>query len=289
MNKYIFIALLLLVLIGGYFYTQSREGTPPMPSVSTSETVEETGTVTAVDLSQMALDGPAVVTFEAEDGTYTIAIPSMGINLCAARESIDDVSEVAVGDTVAVKGQRDSEGHIVPCENEVHFFNVTKQYTNEEIGFSFSYPAGYVLEENLSGFSEHPQFVHGLMLTDKQDQAAFQASTDAREGPPTIQVRVIRNTSMLSPSVWVEQNPSESNTALALNAPEEAVVGGANAVRYLVDGLYVMNTHVVAHGGYIFILLGNTLDESSAISQAYGEIVDSFSFIPTPEQAAESL
>ena len=59
----------------------------------------------------------------------------------------------------------------------------------------------------------------------------------------------------------------------------EAVVGGANAVYYLVDGLYPTDTYVVAHGDAIYLLAGAYLTVDDQIHHDFEALVDSFTFI----------
>lgn len=89
-------------------------------------TISASGTVQDVNLDGMALDGPAVVTIKTAIGaTQEIHIPSMGINLCAAVDNIEDVSEIEVGDKVEVRGDISEENTaITPCVSEEHYFRV---------------------------------------------------------------------------------------------------------------------------------------------------------------------
>lgn len=93
-----------------------------------TETIDEVvGTVSAIDASQIAVDGPTEITLDTEDGETVAAVPSMGINLCPATDAIVDVSTLEVGDTVAVRGRADSQGRLVPCESESHYLELRQQ------------------------------------------------------------------------------------------------------------------------------------------------------------------
>lgn len=82
------------------------------------------GTVTAIDLEGVMVDGPAILTIElADESTKEIRVPSMGRNLCKATE-LADVYQIQVGDEVEVLGAEDEEGSIIPCESEEHFLRV---------------------------------------------------------------------------------------------------------------------------------------------------------------------
>lgn len=85
------------------------------------------GTVSSVDLEQVMVDGPAVITLEtADDSTVEIRVPSMGRNLCLATD-LADPYQIEIGDTVEVNGTMDEEGAIVPCASEEHFLRVITQ------------------------------------------------------------------------------------------------------------------------------------------------------------------
>lgn len=90
------------------------------------ETIDEaaTGTITEIDSSQIAADGPTEITLEADSETIVVAVPSMGINLCASADNIVDISSLEVGDMLDVRGRIDTEGRIVPCESELHYLEL---------------------------------------------------------------------------------------------------------------------------------------------------------------------
>ena len=91
-----------------------------------SEQAAFSGTVQSVDLTQMAVDGPAVVTIETEaGGTKEIHVPSMGLPLCPAKDNIADVATINENDTVEVNGDVNVSGAITPCQSEDHYLRVT--------------------------------------------------------------------------------------------------------------------------------------------------------------------
>jgi hypothetical protein len=131
MNK-ILISLVILVLVGGALYyafmRQAPDGnTPPVPesNVAGSGDAEVAGPITAIDTSGVATDGPYLVTIMTVDNELvTIALPSMGILLCPAKNSITSVTDVSVGQTIEAKGSLNEQGQIVPCEKIDHYFRV---------------------------------------------------------------------------------------------------------------------------------------------------------------------
>lgn len=253
--------------------------------------VEFEAVVDTVDLSQISVDGPALINFMSPVGEmHTIAIPSMGLSLCAAHEQIDTVHKIEVGDAIAVRGALNEEGHIVPCEDTSHYFRIgAGVYIDPVLGFEFMYDKGkdgYVFATT-DITSADPTFLGGVQLMQYEDFIELEQTTEPREGPPTIAVRVYENTDNRSAALWVDDNPDESNSDLALGVAEEVVVGGANAVRYTVDGLYPTQTYVVAHGGDIYVITGSYLDEDSEIYRDFQSLLASFVFIPIPSQMEE--
>jgi hypothetical protein len=115
-------ALIIVLIIGilaalGYLHQKTKAPTTPKEG----ETMTREGTITSVDLDSIAFDGPAIVTFQQEDGESTkIEVPSMGLPLCAASDRITDVYELGSGDRIRVTGEVSPNGAIVPCQSEEH-------------------------------------------------------------------------------------------------------------------------------------------------------------------------
>ena len=286
MNKYILVILILVALLFGYLvfgtYTKTdNQGAPLM-----SEETVITGTVTVVDRSQRVLDGPTLISIVTSEGVEkTIAVPSMGINLCRAALQIADVEQLAVGDTVIVRGEEDESSAIVPCEGEGDKLIVVGKMLDATFGYEFEYrkgPDGYITLEDTT--SEHKDYVTGMVIYDAQEYEFLRENEDVREGPPAIRMRVYQNPDKLSSSVWAIRNGQEVNRQLMIGEESEAVVGGANAAHFLTDGLYTTEVYVVAHSAHIYVLSGDYSDTESMIRRDYNDFVTSFSFIPTPNQ-----
>jgi hypothetical protein len=136
------VIIVLLVLVGGAFYLERGENpsytsdTPEATTTQSTSTSDNTGTttegaatvtgqITNLDSSQIAADGPYVLTITADDGQeVTVEVPSMGLPTCAASENIADMSSLSVGQTVSVSGDRQNNGAVVPCESSDHFLRV---------------------------------------------------------------------------------------------------------------------------------------------------------------------
>ncbi len=253
-----------------------------------SKQVTLSGVVTEVDREQMMVDGPGLVTIKTQEGAlHTIALPSFGRNTCVVQDTITDVYAVEVGDSVRVRGEKGVDDLVIPCMDSSHYFKVTGTYTNTQYGFTFPYvkgPQGYVLQDNFSTLSSSTSFVYGLTLTGSADYEFLQKeTTDAREDPPMIRMYVYKNTLKQSPSVWIAKNPKESLRGGVIAEPTEAVIGGANAVHYVADGLYATDTYVVAHGDYMYMLTGSYIDTQSSIYNDFQNIIRAFGFVQAGE------
>lgn len=281
MNKYLILGALLLALIIGYvLYTRDSSDTPVVEDAPSSVTMS--GTITGVDNSKLMLDGPTIITATDDAGEpFLTAVPSMGLSLCPAHINIADVSLATMGDRIEVSGSRDAEGYIVPCDDTTHRLTLTGVQQDAELGYEFSYrkgPDGYqTLDDDES---THGDFVRGLMLVNAKEYEEFSQSTEPREGPPAMHVHVYRNTEKQSAAVWSDKNALETSSAFAFASPTEAVVGGANAVHFVADGLYPVDTYVIAHGEHIYLLLGAHLDTASPIYKDFQSLVSSLTFIP---------
>lgn len=154
---------------------------------------------------------------------------------------------------------------------------VTAEYVSTVSGISFRYPigaGGYVATVRQGG-DDAAKLRETIVLTHETD-------TEAKvngEGPPAITVTAFENDQMQFPLAWANQHKTHSNISLSMGDISEAVVGGANAIRYRADGLYAMDTAVVAHGGYIFVLSGAYIDDSSPTLRDFGSLLASVRFL----------
>lgn len=76
------------------------------------------GEVIAVDLSPMAYDGNATFDVRTDSETVRVEIPAR-TNLCDAE--LGGFSEIAVGDRVEVRGERQASGAVTPCASAGHY------------------------------------------------------------------------------------------------------------------------------------------------------------------------
>lgn len=244
--------------------------------------IERDGIVTNVNLEEMMVDGPGRITFRADDGAvYLIALPSMGLLLCDAKDAIASPSSVAVGDRISVRGTMTEGGDIVPCDDASHYFRVEGMLSDAEANIEFPYrkgPNGYVAESLPTSASTDPDFVKGYNFILETDKTELENATDPREGPPTIMVRIYENPERVLPSVWAMRHPNESNVELALQEPNETAVGGANAIEYTADGLYATNTYIVTSNSKVYVFTASYIDDSSPMKADIKTIINDVTF-----------
>jgi len=157
------------------------------------------------------------------------------------------------------------------------------KFSNKNLGLAFDYPVGpngYVLEEITP--SQNDALVKTIVLKTAED--ASKKPPIGGEGAPTITINVIKNTKKQFPSVWVNKNPQYSNISLIKGTTHEAVVGGANAIKYEATGLYESINYVVAHGDYIYQFVGMYSNKDSALFRDFEPVVATVKFIPTGDQ-----
>lgn len=287
--------LVALLLIGGlayWFWPEAPAPAPVEPQSTEPVTLTLVGVITEVNFEQVAFDGPSLLTMSVSgtNESRVVAVPSMALPLCPAAADIADAYQLAPGDRIEVRGTVSESGQIEPCAEAGHYLKASRTEEKTEFGFSFTYkkgPNGYVLEENtLTSNDDALEMLYSAVFTNTADYAAFVAAEEPREGPQNYQVRVYENGGELDPAQWIEAYAAESNQALMLGEPEETVIGGANAIRYVTDGLYPLQTFVVAKNEFVYMIVGMYDDPQSLIATDFSDFVASLVFLATPEAAA---
>lgn len=157
----------------------------------------------------------------------------------------------------------------------------TQTLSDPRIGLRLEYrvePNGYGVHAITASQESDPTFVKGYQFMLRSDEEYLKAG-EAMEGPATIDVRVFKNADRLAPGVWAASNPLLSNIELARSDIEEGEVNGANAVRYLVDGLYLIETAIVAQGTMIYVVTGAYASEDDWTYLDFEAFLNSFEFI----------
>lgn len=150
-------------------------------------------------------------------------------------------------------------------------------------GIEFDYrvgPSGYIVQ-NLNTNTDVSNFEYQYTLTPRSDYEMMESTTGGTEWPPSIGITMYRNEESVSASTWVDTYPMLSNIQLVSGETNrDASVGSTNAVRYMVDGLYMTDTVAVAHGDYIYVFSGSFLDIEAPIRQDFIDLIESVEFIP---------
>lgn len=121
------IAIILIGLIVWLFNRNSvldelnQQTVTPVPG----QTAMVRGEIQEVNSERVPVDGPTVITVRSDEGVdAAIAVPSMGFNLCQARQNIANVSLLREGMVVEARGTLDATGYVVPCEGTDHYLRV---------------------------------------------------------------------------------------------------------------------------------------------------------------------
>ena len=123
MQKTKLIVVIVLVVLGAFYLLNKYVYTEKQADFVAGSIVEKSGRILSVDSSQIAFDGPYLLTLDVEGELFTVAVPSMGLPLCEAykAKNIGDVSLFKAGDEVEFKGILTAEGQVVPCESAEHY------------------------------------------------------------------------------------------------------------------------------------------------------------------------
>ncbi|MCA9358231.1 hypothetical protein KC902_03145 [Candidatus Kaiserbacteria bacterium] len=153
-----------------------------------------------------------------------------------------------------------------------------------DLGLAFQYrtaPNGYVLHTLEKNEQTDPDFERLYTLMLATDYEFMQGQLDASEWPPSIGITVYKNSNHETTSTWVDAHPEFSNSQLIAGAVNRDVtVAGVHAVRYTVDGLYLVDTIVVANGEFIYVLTGAYLEFDSIIHHDFEVFAESLQFVP---------
>lgn len=155
----------------------------------------------------------------------------------------------------------------------------TSIFSSPSLGLEFQYPTGadgYILKE-IDSLEAPADLVREIVLTRTED--ADKNLPAEGEGPPTLTLLVFKNTSKQWPQIWADQHVQYSNINLKIGEVSETTVGGANAIRYIADGLYASQNIVLAHGDYVYMISGMFIDKNSPLYSDFEPLVKSVRFI----------
>ncbi len=190
------------------------------------------------------------------------------------------VGIIAVIALLYVFAQRNAEdASLTVTEQDTYVTHEDSTY-----GIEFDYrigPTGYIIQNKEKNAETELTFEYLYTLTPKKDYELMESNPEGTEWPPSISIAIYSNDEKMSASNWVDAHPMLSNIELASGeVNRDAVVGGANTVRYMVDGLYMTDTAAVAHGEYIYVFSGAFLDTETPIRQDFIDLLDSVTFTP---------
>lgn len=167
--------------------------------------------------------------------------------------------------------------------------NQFTKYSGTDVGIEFDYrsgPKGYVVDERMP-VDLGGDLVEVIILQRAEDLK--NEPPVAGEGSPVITISIFNNSKKQFPQNWADKNIQYSNINLKTGDVSEAVVGGANAINYMADGLYTSENFVVAHGDNIYVITGQFMDKDSDLRRDFKSIVDSIKFIPTANQVSGKI
>lgn len=145
-------------------------------------------------------------------------------------------------------------------------------YQDVATGFSFDYPKGdkYVVQEPAIDAATQGDLMKAVILIPSADFAELQSAEAGREGPPTINVLVFRNTAGLSPVEWFEATGvTEQNTRM---------IDGKEAIVFDSDGLYASRNVVASAHGLLYFISGAFVNQDSDIYRDFDMVLDTFVF-----------
>jgi hypothetical protein len=150
---------------------------------------------------------------------------------------------------------------------------------DERLNIRFLYrtvPNGYTVTKYTPSTSDDELFIGGYQLVLKSEQGAHM---NASEGPPDISVRIFKNSDRLSPRVWAESNTALSNFGLLQSAPTEVTFARVAGIRYVVEGLYRIDTVILSQGNRIYMITGAYGDDAPTAREDVASLLTSFELI----------
>jgi hypothetical protein len=157
-----------------------------------------------------------------------------------------------------------------------------QKYLDPEIGLSFTYAgghAGYVLDSLQGSGTDH---IKTLRLVTIEDSALMNDG-GAHDGPPAILIQAFLRESQDGPEAWAREHAAASNLNLIIGEVGKTQIGGADAIRYTIDGLYPTDTVVVLNGKFAYVISGSYLDADSPTKRDFDPLLKSVAFIPSED------
>ena len=149
-----------------------------------------------------------------------------------------------------------------------------KNYFNEEYGFTFDYPEGYLLsEQDLEGSAQRKR--HVITLIREEDSPAPKDG----EGPPAITIMIVQNNlDKQTTRQWVEGSADSNFKQSPDQGTAEVKVGGISGLVYRWDGLYQGETSAVATPNWIYAFSVTFHNEDEDIVADYRKVINSVAY-----------
>jgi hypothetical protein len=156
--------------------------------------------------------------------------------------------------------------------------STVKTYTNDQYGFSFSYPSTYYLETHTESAAKREHFAVVLTEDTKENQDVRNGNTPARDGPVAITLDVykdpIGNPTLLE---WLKDTPG-SNFNISNGTYTATKLAGKDAVIYHWSGLYEADTLATQNKDYTFAATVTYIAKADPIVAVYNNLIKTISF-----------
>lgn len=150
--------------------------------------------------------------------------------------------------------------HLFTQKNEQPQLTAMSTYENEVYGFSFSYPAGYVLAQS----SNEP---YTITLVREEDSTPRVDS----EGPVAVTISVYKDVTL---GEWLAS--SSSNLQLGDGTTASTTVAGKEVTEFSWSGLYEGKTTALAYMGNVIAISSTTNSPDDSTQPAYRVLLSSF-------------
>jgi len=149
----------------------------------------------------------------------------------------------------------------------------SKRFDSNALELSFSYPKSYTI----SGHTEEgPERTWDVLVLQQESTTPPPQNS---EGPPTISIIVLDNSTGLTLENWI-RGSAFSNFNLGGEVLASTTIGGEPALAYHYSGLYENDAVAVLHGTKIYFFSVGWLTEGDEIREDFRDILKSVVFAP---------
>lgn len=169
----------------------------------------------------------------------------------------------------------------LPAEYEKNGFKL-RRFMSEEQKVSFDYiidPEGYTLTEPEVAKDDKDGLIASFVLMNTKEYEELKASTEPREGPPTISVHVYDNADGLTIEAWALAHQTASNYFADRSKLIPMKIGQRDGMLYNADGLYPSSNAIVIVGDKLYLISGSYRDRTERIYGDFEAVTSSMAFI----------